>query len=353
MINNHLYSNESRKNNFDFLRLIFASFVIITHSYPLSGSIEYDLIGQLTNGQYSFSYIGVKGFFVISGYLIFQSLLRSKNIVNYYKKRLLRLYPALFVVLLLTLILAPIVYEGNYSIFNNKSFWTYLPNNLLFYKLQYSIDGIFENNKFKSGINGSLWTIRFEFTLYVIISFLIIFKKNKRLLKVALILLFFLFFVSYVVIYEQIIYYIESIGKIKIFDGVKNLLDLGLFFIGGSVLAAFDFEKIKSKERILILIFIFLLLSFYFDILYFTIYFCFPILIIVLGLYPIPYLYKIGHKIGDLSYGIYIYGFPVQQTLMYYYKLTTIELMIYSMIISYIFAYFSWHVVEKKALKLK
>ena len=57
-------------NNFDFLRLIFASFVIITHSYPLSGIKECDLMCQISNGQISFSYIGVRGFFVISGYLI-------------------------------------------------------------------------------------------------------------------------------------------------------------------------------------------------------------------------------------------------------------------------------------------
>ena len=54
-----------RKNNFDFLRLILASFVIITHSYPLSGVKECDYLCQISNGQVGFSYIGVKGFFVI------------------------------------------------------------------------------------------------------------------------------------------------------------------------------------------------------------------------------------------------------------------------------------------------
>ena len=71
------------------------------------------------------------------------------------------------------------------------------------------------------------------------------------------------------------------------------------------------------------------------------------------GLNPIPFIYNIGEKIGDLSYGIYIYGFPVQQTLMYYFKLNYLELMVYSLIISYIFAYFSWHLIEKNALRLK
>lgn len=108
---------DTRKNNFDFLRLIFASFVIITHSYPLSGVKECDWLCQLSNGQISFSYIGLKGFFVISGYLIFQSLQRSDNIIDYFWKRVLRLFPALFIVLLLTIILTPFVYEGDVPFF--------------------------------------------------------------------------------------------------------------------------------------------------------------------------------------------------------------------------------------------
>ena len=59
------------KNNFDFLRLVFAVFVIITHSYSISGIKEIDILSQLTNGQTALSYVGVRGFFIISGYLIF------------------------------------------------------------------------------------------------------------------------------------------------------------------------------------------------------------------------------------------------------------------------------------------
>ena len=59
----------SRTNNFDFLRLIFASLVIITHSYALSGATVYDPLARLTQGQMEFSYLGVHGFFIISGYL--------------------------------------------------------------------------------------------------------------------------------------------------------------------------------------------------------------------------------------------------------------------------------------------
>jgi peptidoglycan/LPS O-acetylase OafA/YrhL len=109
------------KNNFDFLRLLFASFVIITHSYALSGNKECDLLCQYTNGQVSFSYLGVRGFFVISGYLVFQSLKRSRNIFDYSIKRILRLYPALILMLILTILFVPFVYESAIPYFKNKS----------------------------------------------------------------------------------------------------------------------------------------------------------------------------------------------------------------------------------------
>src|SRR5579883_434314 len=89
-----------QKNNFDFLRLVFALFVLITHSYAISGFNEnLDPLRQLTNNQISFSTLGVKGFFVISGFLVFKSLQRSKNWFDYIIKRILRIFPALIAVL--------------------------------------------------------------------------------------------------------------------------------------------------------------------------------------------------------------------------------------------------------------
>lgn len=337
---------DHRKNNFDFLRFIFASFVIITHSYALSGIKECDSLCELSNGQINFSYIGVKGFFVISGYLIFQSLQRSENIIDYFWKRLLRLFPALFIVLLLTILLTPFVYQGEIPFLNNTSLLTYLPNNLSLYRIQFSISGVFEKNPYKSAINGSLWTIPYEFTMYILLSFLIIFRKNKKALLIILLMSFLLLLVGN-------IFYLEQLGKYEYILSSKILLDLGVFFIAGSLLAAINIEKIKRKKELVILFFTIVIISIYFNFYAYTKYITLPILFIFLGLCPIPFICNIGNKIGDLSYGIYIYGFPVQQTLMYYFKLNYLELMIYSMIVSYFFAYFSWHLIEKKALKLK
>ncbi|HFK5507381.1 acyltransferase family protein [Elizabethkingia anophelis] len=337
---------DNRNNNFDFLRLILASFVIITHSYPLSGIKECDFLCLLSKGQISFSYIGVKGFFVISGYLIFQSLQRSPNIIDYFWKRFLRLFPGLFIVLFLTVVLACFIYQGNIPFYYNKSLLTYLPNNLSLYRIQYSIDGVFETNPYRSSINGSLWTIPYEFTMYILLSFLIIFRNKKRVIQIILLVLF-LFLLT------GNIFYFEQLGKYQFYISSKHLLDLGVFFIAGALLATINIRTIKRKKELLIVSCIIVIASIYFDFYIYSKYITLPILFIFFGLNPIPIISSIGSKIGDLSYGIYIYGFPVQQTLMYYFSLNYFELMVYSMVISYIFAYFSWHLIEKRALKLK
>ena len=94
-----------RSNNFDFIRLIFATFVIISHSYVLSGDTEGDFLYRITNGQTMLSHIGVSGFFVVSGYLVFQSLCRSLSVREYFIKRVRRIVPALFVMLCITLLM--------------------------------------------------------------------------------------------------------------------------------------------------------------------------------------------------------------------------------------------------------
>ncbi len=175
-----------KNNNFDFLRFVFAILVVVSHSFALSGDNQSsEWILQITNGQISYSSIGLNGFFVISGFFIFQSLQRSSSLGNYLIKRFLRLFPGLFVLLLLTIVLVPFVYLGDISFFRNKEFYTYLPNNLTLYGFQSGIKGVFDTNAYHS-INGSLWTLRYEFSLYIALAVLYFFRNKKTLIKVLL-----------------------------------------------------------------------------------------------------------------------------------------------------------------------
>jgi len=336
----------NKVNNFDFLRLLFAAFVIISHSYPIAGSTESEWLFEITNGQTSFSIIGVKGFFSISGYLIFQSLERSKGLLDYYWKRILRLFPALFVVLLITVLLAPIVYTSNTPYLFNKTVWTYIPNNMWMYTMQFGIAGVFENNPFPSAINGSLWTIPYEFTLYLILSLFIFLRKFVELKKIILLSLFIFLVIANIFFFEQLGHYYSFVAS-------GDLIDLGVFFIAGCVLASMNIETLSHKNLILTVSMILIIISLVTKQFVYTKYFLLPLCTIVGGILSTPFINKIGSAIGDLSYGIYIYSFPVQQTLMYYFKLSPLELMLPTFFIASTFAYFSWHFVEKRALRLK
>ncbi|ADZ11912.1 acyltransferase family protein [Riemerella anatipestifer RA-GD] len=184
-------SSLARENNFDFLRLLFASSVIISHSYPLTEVRDKEILMVITNGQLDLGGFSVACFFIISGYLIYQSLERSSSIKNYIWKRVLRLYPALIVMLLLTVSVVPFFYQGEGSILNNTSYFTYLPRQLSLYNLQHNILGVFEDLPYKT-INGSLWTICYEFTMYMLLVPFYFIKSRWRL--GMLLILFFLFY---------------------------------------------------------------------------------------------------------------------------------------------------------------
>ena len=334
------------KNNFDFLRLIFALFVVIAHSYPLSGlTVAENWLTKLTSGQIEFSNLGLSGFFIISGFLIFQSLERSKTLVDYFWKRVLRLFPALLIVLLLTVILAPFVYEGLVPYLKNRNVYLYVPRNLSLFNLKYNIDGVFENNPFPTAINGSLWTICYEFSLYILLA-LLFFVKNKKI-KI------FLIGIAFVGMFVTEVFSINVIGSFGFYGlGSYYFLKLGTFFVGGALLAAIGIDKLNYKTGILVCLFLLILISIYLGFYSNVKYIALTLFIILLGSQSFKPFNQLS-KLGDFSYGIYIYSFPIQQTLMYYFKFNTLYLMFWSVLLSFFFGYLSWNIVEKRALAYK
>lgn len=332
-------------NNFDFLRFLFAVFVVISHSYALSGDNEVgEGVNWLSKGQMSFSSIGLSGFFVISGFFIFQSLQRSENLLDYLKNRFLRLFPALFVVLLVSLLLSPLVYNGDTPFLENLQVYTYLPNNLSLYLFQSGIKGIFDANPYHS-INGSLWTIRYEFSLYLALVLLFYIKGNKVITQTLLGLALTILLITYN-------FFLERFAGSSIL-GMQgyHILNLGTFFVCGSFLASIEFKKYNSKW-ILYVSMILLLVSIYYHFYSEVKHILLTIIVMSVGFMPLPFFSDFG-RIGDMSYGIYIYSFPIQQTLVYFFKLHTYDLMLYSVFISIGFGYLSWDLIEKKALSFK
>ena len=334
-----------RTNNFDFLRFLFAIAVIITHSYALSGVGEdQEWLYRITNKQLSFSGLGLSGFFVISGFFIFRSFERSKSFGNYLWKRFLRVFPALFIVLLLSLCVIPFIYESKVPLLLNSSYLTYLPYNLSLYGFQGVVSGVFDKQPYHA-INGSLWTIRYEFSLYLAIAFLFLIKKKSKIITAL---------VGFVFILMMLLYHygLDYVGSSKVGGmlGV-HILNLGGFFVAGTLLATLNFERWNSPTLIGISLVI-AILAIYFDMYGMVKHLLFSIVVLGIGFIPIKGIRSFSN-FGDASYGIYIYAFPIQQLLIYFFKLDIIVFIITSIFISILFGFLSWHLIEKRALKFK
>jgi peptidoglycan/LPS O-acetylase OafA/YrhL len=151
------------RNSFDLLRLLAAAAVIAFHAAPLAGLAPWS-IGQVNLGA-----LGVGAFFVISGYLVTDSRVRTGSLQAFLAKRVLRIEPGLIASLVVTAFVigafATTLPLGEYL--RRKEVYLYVAKNTLLYPTAYGLPGVFEYNPLPKVVNGSLWTLRVEFTLYL------------------------------------------------------------------------------------------------------------------------------------------------------------------------------------------
>ncbi|MGB8845336.1 MAG: acyltransferase family protein, partial [Terracidiphilus sp.] len=131
-----------KENNLDLLRLLFAVIVVLFHTSALTG-----ITGLAVLGEYCNPHFAVRGFFVISGLLIYRSYTRSTSIRSYLEKRVRRIYPAYFVVVVGAAAFLPLLTLGFPAYIYGGAFWKYLGANLLFLNfLAPNLPGVFTTN---------------------------------------------------------------------------------------------------------------------------------------------------------------------------------------------------------------
>ena len=297
-------------NNFDFIKILFAWLVIVSHSYVLLGNQGCDWLCEATHHYINFSYFGVKGFITISGYLIFKSLNRSPNLIDYLWKRVLRIYPALIIVLVLSVGLAYLIYQptNNYFKFNKEAL-DYILNNLSLYHNQWRIHGVFDTLP-NTAINGSLWTMGFEFFFYLVLLMIYPFRKYPLVIQIILCLTIIILFIGN-------IYFIDELRVIPFRLRVDFIFELGLFFMIGAFLGAIDWKDILFKKQIAIIATIITVAILYFQPNPIWLCFTWPYLVIFIGQGSSKFSNWIHANLEDPSYGIYLYAFPVQQSIIY------------------------------------
>lgn len=325
--------------NINILRFICAISVILSHSYVLTLN-EYDLVSRYFNNQVSLGGIAVSIFFFLSGLYVTKSLKKSKSSIDFIKKRVKRIFPQLWIVVLFSIfVIGPIFSTLSLKeYFTNIETYKYLKNMILI--LTYSLPGVFKD-RYDTTINGPLWTMPVEFLCYIMILVLsIVIKKisnNKNEEKFWKIL-FGIFTVISICIFTIILYVIKSIFLITAFRPV-------CFFLIGSMCFLYKDKIILNPIVALIMVFIlpFLRENNLFN-LFSLIFIPYIIISLILGVKQT----KFNLKIFNISYEMYLLGWPIQQSVNVLFSgLNPTENTCLSLPIDILFGYLIYIMVEK------
>lgn len=169
-------------NNFDALRLIFASMVMVFHVGVLSQEPSLAWATGWVSGTF-----GLQGFFVVSGFLVTMSYDRSRSLSSYARKRAQRIAPAYVTVVLgAALLLVAMSRLDWWSYFTDPEWRSYVFWNLLLANFTSpDLPGVFEDN-YKQAVNGSLWTIKIEVAFYLMVPVVAWLARRAGLWRVLL-----------------------------------------------------------------------------------------------------------------------------------------------------------------------
>lgn len=342
-----------RNNNFDILHLLCALLVIVSHSYALIGLRESEPLLRLTGSMIA-SDIGLCGFFTISGYFILNSLVTSKNIFSYLGKRCLRIFPALAVCLVVVVAACSRYYTGDGSYWGQRETYSFLWNNLALYPIQWTIPGVFEDN-FMATVNGSLWTLAPQFTLYLLIIALFFVRKHRPVIVGLAVMALAL------CLTKNIVFAHKFAHTDICYMGVNSFARFAQFFATGMLLQTR--QCVRTDKARLISIGVCLSMSIVLLVarsnvhsveIQLLVMLCVSVIFIMIGeMYwqPVSDVFK---RVGDLSYGVYIYSFPIQQMIIVSIPgIAPRTIMALTIVIVLPVAFASWRIIEKPMLSLK
>ena len=320
-------------NNFDFLRIVFALTVALSHLIELSEQGILEPFKIYFNARLS-----IDGFFIVSGFLIAKSYENSTSTKDYIIRRAKRIIPAYAVVILASAFLFSFISVNSFNdYFSNTQFWNYLLANLSFQNyIEPCLPGVFESNKI-CAINGALWTIKIEEAFYLLVPIFYWLVRVKKLNYYLLIIIVYVLSVTY-------FSYFMSVNNYRI---AKQLPGALAFFTTGIVFYKNFSFLLKWKDYIIIpclILFIVEQYVFHTQILK-PIVFGFMVFFIA---YSFKFLNNFG-KYGDFTYGIYIYHFPIIQLFVFLGFFNTYSIAISCLVVlmvTLLLAILSWYLLE-------
>ena len=331
----------SRYNNFDFIRIFLAVFVIFSHSFSaLTGDDRSDWISIATRQQIFGGAMAVDGFFLLSGMLITQSWMKSKTAGDYLRKRVLRIYPGYVVCALLCIFVVSPIGWGN----ARDWFATLHPIQLARAIVMLRLLELqpFVHNPIHI-VNGSLWTIAVEFLCYLLVAaFGLLGAYRHRAVSLALFAACWLFYG--IQMRQGWVFYQDHVSLL---GGAPNSWPRLFTFFAAGMVAYFYSDRIRYTGLGACLTLAVLAVAARLG------GFCF--LLPIAGGYLLFWFafqsrltfYNIAKR-GDYSYGVYLYGWPVQQMLVKFVPdLNPYTLFLATLPPTFLCAYLSWNYIEK------
>lgn len=347
--------SEARWNNLDFLRFLFAVLVIFSHSYILlQGDNGREPVVILTRGQITGGYLAVAFFFILSGFLITQSWMNSHGVTGFIRKRVLRIFPGFVGAALFTiLIIAPLGSPNPQNMLEGFSPIRFGINTLFLY-LPATAD-VFVNNPVPYALNGSVWTIKYEFWCYLLVAGLGVSSilKHRRLMIGVFAGWWLLNALQLGGVVDLTA--LPSGGKLGlIFGDWGHYPSFITLFLSGAVFYLYRERIPYSRNLFLVCLGVLAILS----AISFGLNLALPIFgayaIFYVGFHPAIKMQTFAER-GDLSYGVYLYAYPIQQLIVHYTRshMNPVLLFLSAFALTFVLALASWHFIEKPFLKRK
>jgi peptidoglycan/LPS O-acetylase OafA/YrhL len=340
-------------NNFEIIRLSLATLVIVLHGYDLCGVAYYDFLSVHTDGQITMNYIIIRGFVVMSGYLVLKSLQRSTSVKQYLWRRFLRIYPPLLVALLVCSLVmgACLTTLSLKAYYSHIDTWRYMVFSLRIFMVQRTdcLPGVFTNNPTNCSVNGSLWTIWVEELLYLLLVGVFFIRNKKKILHITLVTAWVGLITIYFLVFKKDDSQVIPLSK---GIGLDYFVDLLIYFFSGCLMTLFQWKNNRNNRLIVLAVILLAVITSHFHVYRIAGYILYPAFIVAFGSdcwKPLLTLFRWGNP----SYGIYIYGYPLQQAIIQLISHTPWVVNIWSVPLAFIIGYTSWHLIEKPFLAFK